>query len=296
MPTMEMHPVRGANVTKLFFLVCLAWLTSGCATLMDRADIQKPSVTLEQTKLNGLSLSGIEILVTLNIQNPNPFAIKLAGFDYDLAINQHKVSGGQQREPIEIGSHDSALVSVPVQLNFTEVFKLIDGLAERDSISYEIDTTTYVDVPVIGLQSIASTLAKSFPLPKQPDISVTRIKVNSFDFAGANITLGLEVKNPNAFSVDMSKLDYRLSVGDEEWVRTKMDHAATLAAKGVSEMEVPLQVNFFDMGGMIFNALKAKRPLEYQLQGNMVLDTPVPFLNNVEVPFDQVGQVNPDVL
>ncbi len=295
MPAMELHLVRGAHTTKLFLLICLAWLTSGCASLMDRADIHKPTVTLEQTRLAGLSLDGIEILVTLNIHNPNPFAINLAGFDYALAINQHKVGGGQQRDGVEIDGHADTQVSVPVKLNFTELFKLVGDLGERDSIDYEIDATTYIDVPVIGLQSISSRQTKTFPLPKRPNIGITGIKVNSFDFAGANITLGLQVKNPNAFSVEMSKLDYRLNIGDEEWVRTRLDHAATLAAKGVSEMEIPVQVNFFDMGGMIFKALKEKKPLEYQLQGDMVLETELPFLNNVEVPFDQVGSVRPDV-
>ncbi len=296
MSTTDLHPAHAARLIKLTLLLCLAWLATGCASLMDRADIDKPTVTLAQTQLNGLSLDGIEILVTLKIDNPNPFAIKLAGFDYALAINQHKIGGGQQREALEIGRRDSALVSVPVKLNFTEIFKLVGGLSELDSISYEIDATSYIDVPVIGLQSIHSKLTKAFPLPKRPDIGITHIKVNRFDFAGANITLGLQIKNPNAFSVEMSKLDYRLNVGDEEWIRARLDQAATLAAKGVNEMEIPVQVNFFDMGGAIFNALKKHRPLEYQLKGDMLLDTEIPFLKGVEIPFDQVGSVQPDIL
>ena len=296
MPATDMSVTRNSRLIKLFLLFFAAWLTTACSTLVEQANIQEPTITLEKTRVAGLSLEGVDLMVSLNVQNPNPFSIKLAGFDYSLSINNHKITGGQKRDAFKINSNDVAQIELPVKLNFTEIFKLVGGLTELDAVGYQIDATAYIDVPVIGVRSISTTLGSEFPLPKRPTIGITGIRINSFSFAGAKAIVGLRVANPNSFGIDMNKLDYRLTVGNEDWARANIREKTSLAGGGETEIELPIEVNFFDMGGTVFKVLKDAKPLDYRLQGDMLLDTELPMLKNLEIPFDHVGSVKPEFL
>ena len=296
MPFFQIHPATLLRRPTLWLALMLGLLLSGCASVVEKTNVQEPSVSLANARIAGLSLDGVELVAILDIDNPNPFAIDLAGYDYSLTINNNKISGGQQRQGMKIGAKTKSQIEVPIKLNFSEIFKLVGGLSELDTIGYKVDATAYINVPVVGTRAISTSLGSTFPLPKRPDIGIKGIKINSFDFASADITLTLEVQNPNGFDIDLNQLDYRLTIGEEEWARAKFNRAAKLTAKGRDEIELPVKVNFFDIGGAIFKALKEARPLDYRLQGDMQLDTSLPWLKNLEIPFDQLGTIKPEIL
>lgn len=263
-------------------------LNASCANITP-LKIQKPSITLAETKLSGLSLEGAKITLKLNIQNPNSSAIKLAGFDYALNINEQKVGGGQQRKIITLAAESTHQIDVPMTLTFSEIFKLIGGLADNDELNYQVSATVYLDLPVLGVQAISREFNGSLPLPKRPAISLTDIKLDRIDIAGASIVIGLQIDNPNAFDIDLNTLAYRLIVNEQEWVNATTETVTSLASNGSSKLEVPLNINFFDIGGAIFKALKDAQPLNYRLQGDMLVKTDVPLLDTMKVPFDQLG-------
>ncbi len=277
----------------LLFLLAVLSLLGGCSTLAPLTEAQEPKVTLEQTRLAGLSLEGVTIEVTLAVDNPNPFGVTLSGFDYAVTINGQKVGGGQQRQPREIAARATTPLTVPVTLRFADLLRLIGGLSERDRIDYRVDATAYLEIPVLGTRAVEGHVEKQFPLPRRPGIAITAIEVGRFDFGGAEALVKLRIDNPNPFGIDVRRFDYALEVEGEPWARARLDRAAHLNPGDAIELELPLEVDFSDIGGALFQALTQLRPLDYRLRGEMALETTLEQMPELQIPFDQIGAIRP---
>ena len=89
------------------------------------------------------------------------------------------------------------------------------------------------------------------------------------------------------FGIDVSQLAYSLSINGAQWAESTLSETIKLAEKGETQIDIPLKLNFMEMG----SALMKSKGLNYQLKGNMNLDTTLPMLKNVKVPFDKSGVV-----
>ena len=71
-------------------------LLSGCESLRDAAEgMRKPQLRIASTELQALSFSGVTLVFNVEIRNPNPIGISLAGFDYQLQIEEDPFVSGE---------------------------------------------------------------------------------------------------------------------------------------------------------------------------------------------------------
>lgn len=85
---------------------------SGCAS------IERPKVFVEGVRWVGLSTDGIELDVTVTVENPNPFAADAEKLTYTLDLDGVRVVEGRQIEHAAIPASSSARVAVPVTVTW----------------------------------------------------------------------------------------------------------------------------------------------------------------------------------
>ena len=58
-------------------------------SILNQMNIQKPTVQITNAKISKLSFNDVSLLFDIEINNPNSVGINLAGFDYELLINNN---------------------------------------------------------------------------------------------------------------------------------------------------------------------------------------------------------------
>lgn len=282
-------PIKWLKSIQLLLVVATVFIATGCSLneVKEAAGIEKPSVSLEGMQITDLTMESAGLSLKLTVDNPNPIPINLAGFDYALLFDGKQLLAGKKRDQFKIDAKGVSTVTVPVSLNFADLKGLYQGVTEQDTLNYELQTTALVDLPVIGIQKFPSTQKGQFPVPKIPEVSLAGINVKKMGLSGAEIVIGAKIKNPNSFGIDVSQLAYKLSINGAQWAESTLSETINLAEKGETQIDIPLKLNFMEMG----SALMKSKGLNYQLKGNMNLDTALPMLKNVKVPFDKSGVV-----
>ena len=275
-------------------LVLALIAVSGCASMdavKRAAGIKDPDVSVVGINITRLSAEGLTLQFALEVDNPNPIPLDLAGFDYALLLDGKQLAAGEQRDSIKIKARGNSRVKVPVSLKFSDLSNLIAGGISKENLNYELKTAALVDLPVIGVKRFPATQKGSFPVPRVPDISLSGIDIKDLSLTGAKVVIGANIDNPNAFGIDVSKLIYNLSINGKQWAKSDVSKTISIKGKGSSSLNIPLELDFLEMGSSLYQMLMQGKGMNYNLTGDMTFDAGHPLLKGVDAPFSKTGVV-----
>lgn len=284
-----------APLLRPLLITCTTLLAASCASveeLAKLAEFQEPTVDLSDTRLNRLTFDSAEFMLVLDVQNPNPLPINLAGFDYALNIDGKTFTQGKQTSGVAIKANARSQVQFPMTIKFSDLTGISKSFRTKDSLPFKIDATIKVNLPVLGLRTIPASYQNKLPVPKPPSVKVTNLTIDKLSFTNAALKLELEVDNPNAFGVDLTRLNYDLAVNGKPWAKSSDTNVMKITKNSKSRISIPINLDVATMGMALYKTLNSSNPLKYQLQGNMMLDTTLPLLKNVKMPIKQSGTIN----
>ena len=275
-------------------LSLIPFVLSGCTELLQmlsKMDVKEPRVNISSVKMTGLSFDHVDLLFDISINNPNNVGIKLAGFDYDLLLNENSFLKGEQSDGLEIKASGQETVKLPITLNYMNMYNMFSTLKDRDSIQYQLKTGLLFNLPVLGDIRLPVSKSGHVPSLKMPSISLNQLKLDKLGFTGANLTLEIKLKNPNALSLFLKDMNYQLNVSGANWIQGKTSKEMTISEKGESLISIPFSLNFLSMGQSVYNLLSGNQPLKYDLKGNASLGSSLKLLGDFQLPFEQSGEV-----
>lgn len=272
----------------LFIILSL----TGCALLKGAVKVSKPDLSIESVRLAGLSFQDLDLVFDIAVDNPNPLPVTLARFDYDLRIENSSFLKGIQEESSNIAAAEKSRISLPLTLDFGDLRRTFATLKDQDSTSYELICNLVFDLPVLGEHALPLRHRGVLPVVKPPRIEVGHLKIKRLNLTGADLVLQLGLRNPNNFVFGLDRLDYDFSVGGKSWATGASTRPVQLAEKGSQTLEIPVSLSFLSLGRSAYRALTKKKPLDYQLSGNLDLNTSLPLLPSAKIPIDLSGSLD----
>ena len=266
----------------------------GCSSIGDLksiAEIVKPKVHVTDAELKRISMHDVDLAVNLDIDNPNPVALKLSGFDYEIVFNNKQFSKGSNKDVNSISASGKSNVAVPINVVFSDLRKILSEFKTENELNYEIKTTAYLELPVIGLYPVASTSKGKLPVPQIPRVSVKKISLDKMNFGSVEFLVTLNVNNPNAFDVDISELTYNLTVVEGDLGKSQINKPIKMKKESYNEIEIPIKLNLINVSGALLQSFNNKS-LSYRINGDMKFDTSLPMLKGVRLPFDYSAKVD----
>lgn len=129
---------------------------------------------------------------------------------------------------------------------------------------------------------------------------IAGVRVTGVGLTGARAEIGLEIENPNGFSLTSTGLSYRLAFDDRdatadrevEWrtiAEGESEEAVTVPAEETGQVTLSIPFRYEDVGRAVQSFL-LRGELRYRLEGALRVDAP---LGEVRVPFDRTGDVGP---
>ena len=138
-------------------------LLSGCALYQNLA--HPPKVSLNDVQLSGVSLAGADLVFHFQVDNPNSRGMILDGIGYKLRLNGKPMLEGRHDDRIEIAAGPSA-VELPMTVGYSDLLRLLRGLASSTKPVYDIDAEFRFVVPVLGTVNVPLTRHGEIPLDK----------------------------------------------------------------------------------------------------------------------------------
>ena len=265
---------------------------TGCATVGNLLKLEKPNVDVDSIKIVAANFEGLDIVTELNVKNNYPLKISLPGFNFNFMVNDISFLKGQEELNQTIGANAQSKVKVPLKIDFVNLYNTFKSFKDQDNFIYNLMGNINISLPVIGSLEIPFQKKGDFPLLKLPKIDVSALKVNKLTFTKADLTLDLNLKNPNAFFMLLKNMQYNFSVNGKEWVAGLNNNEIQIGEKGESLIKIPISLKFSEMGKSLFNILRSRDPLQYDFTSNLEFGTSLPILNNVKIPISRTGEVN----
>ena len=274
----------------IVLLIVLLW--TQCAELQQMANIRKPGIEVAKMRITGLSLQKIDLAFDVDIENPNPVSVHLAGLDYDFKLNNTSFLKGNQSKEVRIESNGKSRVEIPLSLTFSDLYQTYQTLKNQDSTAYTLNCGLSVQLPLLGTTRIPVQKTGHLPLIKIPKISIHALKLKKLSLSGADLALELKMDNPNAFKLLLSRLNYNFNVNGNSWAQGQLSTLSAVNEKSKETIRIPVSLNFIEMGRSVYQLVSGNQNIEYRLSGNLGFDTSLPMLNNIDLPVENAGSLN----
>ena len=254
---MPAHPFR-QYFSRLACLLVLAGLTA-CSSLQQIAEVQKPKASVSDASLGALSLDQATVLVDVVVINPNPFTLKTAGFDLNMAIDTHQLASLSQPDTsLSIPANGRNKIQLPVTLKFKDVISAVGSLANKNSLDYSLDGTVKVNVPVLGDISLPLSFTGSLPVPRMPEISFKSVSLESISLSGARMNIDFDVTNRNIFDINLKDLNYNLMAEGKSLTGGSLK-TIKLQQGQTQKVSIPLSISTTNMGLSLYHLLSGSQ-------------------------------------
>jgi LEA14-like dessication related protein len=228
----------------------------------------------------------------LMIENPNRLSLSLTRLEYDFLINGNTFVEGDQEKGVRVEANGQSGIQLPISIGFADLYDLYSGVKGKDFAEYQINCGFSFEVPVLGVIRIPVSKKGDFPLPKRPEISLDGIHLSNISVMGANLMLKVKVRNPNPFTVDVKRLFCQLDINGNPWFSGAIDKGLSLLEKGESTWDIPLSLNFLELGQSVYSIVKNSGDLNYGFSGSVNISTPLPLLEDAALSFDRSGRIS----
>ena len=134
-PSSYTHTVKKLCLISLFALSlllvsCLSWI------------LEKPSFVLREIILRPRLFTEMNLLLGLEVQNPNRFDITLKSFEYTVYLNNEEIGNGRLEKELLIPSSSTTRVQVPVVAKFKDLGGSLKTIIAGDDLPYKIEGKT----------------------------------------------------------------------------------------------------------------------------------------------------------
>ena len=122
----------------LFILISsvLFVLVQGCSSLSESLTPIQPKVLIDAIEIEDASLSGLTALLTLNVENPNRFALNASGLDYTMSLAGTEILTGENTSNLSVPALGSGKIEVPVRISYAAILESIPKVFQTGIADY----------------------------------------------------------------------------------------------------------------------------------------------------------------
>jgi LEA14-like dessication related protein len=245
-------------------------LLTGC---FEQIEPFLPTVQFGRLDVLNLDWDHIETDFVFYVDNPNPVGIPLESFDYALALADVELLSGADPDGLELLAADMSEVALPVDLEFLSVYELINTTRGLDDVPFGLEGSFGFDSP-LGVVNLPYDAGGDFPALRTPSLELGRLRLEDLSFTSATLQLDVEVDNDHGSTVWLENFDYALSLEGIEVGTGMIADFAGVDGATTYTVGLPLEVDFFDAGEAIYEALTGGDKINVKIEAATDVITP----------------------
>jgi len=131
-------------------LALMALMVMGCPDGKDiiQEVVKPPTIQVKDVSVSGISLEKLDLMVDLEITNPNPIGLTVNKVEYDLAMGGKSVLAGKTEPKVQIKASGVTPAKVPLSVTFSEVVNIFTAALGQGNVKYKLTGKVYVGSPI----------------------------------------------------------------------------------------------------------------------------------------------------
>ncbi len=281
----QIHYTRPRRPSAVDILTILLGFTlAGCGYL----SLQQPTVKAGAVNVVGLNFQKADLMVNLDVTNPNSSTLVIAGYTYDLQIESQPFLHGTSDAEFELKPRDVTPVRVPVSIAFSELQARLDALKGKSDAGYALVLSLSVRTPV-GSIPLSFRKEGRLPVLTIPKVRLRTVKVGAMSLAGVSMDLLVEVSDPGA-SVSLSELNYVLSVNGSRLASGSNSQTQPAPEGGAQLVRIPVQLDLSHARTVLGALLGGREQPAFTISGTARFSSSFGELN---IPFSHTDKITP---
>ncbi len=266
-------------------LIC-ACFVSGCETLEGILKTgAKPTARIISTELKNLSLEKIDLVFNVEVANPYSVDLPLLDLAYAVGSGGTGLLQGNIKPSGAVPARGTSVIQLPARISFASLIRTLKGVRPGSVVPYKADLTLGVDAPVVGMLTLPMSKSGELPVPAAPEVELSSFEIAKLGMDETKATAKLQVKNTNAFELNVSKLNIELALGANKIANTSLAKSAKIAPGQSMAVDVPLSFSPRSFGVSVINLLRGNNTA-YSLVGSLEAGTPY---GPLAAPFNRNG-------
>ena len=128
--------------------------------------LSRPTARITGVQFADASLSSAQLVFDVEVDNPYPVALPLTNLNYSLSSGTSSLLAGNAKPATSIPARSKQSVSLPVTVNYLEIFKSLKGITPGTTIPYKAGLDLSVDTPGLGPLTLPLKKEGQLALPK----------------------------------------------------------------------------------------------------------------------------------
>lgn len=108
------------------------------------APVQPPTMQVAGLRLGQLGLTGISLDVNFRVRNPNPKAIDIERFEYDLFLNGQRLGKGYEPRRLKIRAYADEQVVSRFDLNLLSLAGAVKAVLDEDLVDARVEGVFFI--------------------------------------------------------------------------------------------------------------------------------------------------------
>ena len=140
------------NIMRFLLLSCILLLNSCVYFKAAINGVKKPEVEVEAIELGKSDFRNIELNVSLAIENPNDFSIKLTKLDYKVFYKNLKLASGSKSNPVELKAMATSRHDLGLNVSPTSLLLGAGDLLSGDKAKLRVKASAVFETPISNIK------------------------------------------------------------------------------------------------------------------------------------------------
>lgn len=115
--------------------------------------LKLPKISVDSLKLKGLALTGADLILRVQLDNPNAFSMLLEKLQYRFAVDGRNWISGYAEEPTQVAEKGRGFVDIPISLDLLQMGRSVYQLLSGDKdLNYKLggNLDLVTSLPLLG--------------------------------------------------------------------------------------------------------------------------------------------------
>ncbi len=267
---------------RAFSLAVAVFLAAGCVHDIQQL-IDEPEVEFVGMALSETGVFSATPVFQFALSNSNPMGLGIQDIAYDLQVNGRKFVKGVSDQNARLPAAGRETVSLPIPFSFLDLFPSTREFREAEAIPYVLTGTIGV-----GPFDVPYQTAGRFEVPALPSASLESVRLGTVESDLVQLTLDLELSNPNPFPIRPRRIHYRVSLMGRELSRGAVGELPQVPASDRAGVSVSVLVGIYETPELA-DRLAAGEPVAYDVRGEVAFG--LPRRGHRGLPFRRSGEI-----
>ncbi|MDR1443280.1 MAG: LEA type 2 family protein [Treponema sp.] len=241
-------------------------------------------------EITALGFEGMDILCSLDVDNPNPFPIPFPGMNYDFGVRNNSFISGTVEHPDTLAAGGLTAVRIGLKVAYSDLYRSFSALKTLGEAACLLSLDSSVSLPGFDRERLFLDIPGVIPLLKEPVMSFKGISVKKISLSKIDFEFGWDVDNPNIFDFEMGDLRYAFLVNDSVWAQGRLEKWTKIAPGRKTPVPVTVSIESSaevkDLTGIITRGMD----VAYDLKGAAVFSAGPAAFADSHIPFDLNGR------